>query len=78
MPEPPSDFDHRVGTVALATARATARPQAPGAQRRVSAEDVPAEAGTHYIPRAITIFMTSFDPPKMRVMRLSRYMRAIG
>ena len=31
-----------------------------------------------YIPRAITIFMISFDPPKMRLTRLSRNMRAIG
>ena len=31
-----------------------------------------------YIDRAMTIFMTSFDPPKIRVIRLSRYMRAIG
>lgn len=31
-----------------------------------------------YIEREITIFMTSFDPPKIRVTRLSRYMRAIG
>ncbi len=32
----------------------------------------------NHIERAITIFMISFDPPKMRVMRLSRNMRAIG
>ncbi|GAB5349072.1 hypothetical protein TMRO357_02745 [Alteriqipengyuania sp. 357] len=31
-----------------------------------------------YMLRAITIFMISFDPPKMRVIRLSRNMRAIG
>ena len=35
-------------------------------------------SGCAHIPRAITIFMTSFEPPKIRVMRLSRYMRAIG
>ncbi|SFP23834.1 hypothetical protein SAMN04488060_2013 [Qipengyuania nanhaisediminis] len=34
--------------------------------------------GRNYMERAITIFMTSFEPPKMRVIRLSRYMRAIG
>ena len=28
--------------------------------------------------RAITIFMISFDPPKMRLIRLSRNMRAMG
>ena len=32
-------------SVAQATAKATARPQAPGAQRRSSAEDAPAQAG---------------------------------
>lgn len=31
-----------------------------------------------YIDRAITIFMISFDPPKILLMRLSRYMRAMG
>lgn len=31
-----------------------------------------------YMLRAITIFMISFDPPKIRLMRLSRYMRAMG
>lgn len=32
----------------------------------------------NYIERAITIRMISFEPPKMRVIRLSRYIRAIG
>lgn len=31
-----------------------------------------------YIERAITIRMISFEPPKIRVIRLSRYIRAIG
>jgi len=31
-----------------------------------------------YMLRAITIFMISFDPPKMRLTRLSRNMRAMG
>ena len=33
---------------------------------------------TRYMLRAITIFMISFDPPKIRVTRLSRNIRAMG
>ena len=38
----------------------------------------PPPMGEDYIERAITIFMISLLPPKMRLMRLSRNMRAIG
>jgi len=39
---------------------------------------VPRQWRSPYMPRAITIFMISFDPPKMRLTRLSRNMRAMG
>jgi hypothetical protein len=57
-----------------------ARIAAPDAKRppkRCPAAVLLQEPG-NYIERAITIRMISFEPPKMRVIRLSRYIRAIG
>ena len=53
-----------------------------GAERKTAAESLSGgralQETANHIERAITIRMISFEPPKIRVIRLSRYIRAIG